>query len=95
MIQQNKSFEELLTSLSLISTMDSGEGVLEAIAEFYDLGEYKDYFSMMRQKALDNEFFLTEDDIQEIISKQKEMMEKIILIDSEQADQIDEALQNL
>jgi|GEM_PF-6876302 len=95
MTGQKQSFESLLSSLSLISTMDTGQGALQAVAGYYGLQKYYDYFESVREKAMDDDCFLSEEDIQDIIAKQNEMIEQIRKINPDQADEIEVALINL
>lgn len=95
MTGQKQTFESLISSLSLINTMDTGRGALQAIAWYYGLQEYYDYFESVREKAMNNEHFLSDVDIQEIIVKQNEMMEQIRKINPDQAGEIENTLKNL
>ena len=95
MTGQKQTFESLINSLSLINTMDTGQGALQAIAEYYGLQEYRDFFEAIRDKAMNEDYFLSKEEIQQIITKQNEMIEQIRMINPVQADDIEVALINL
>lgn len=90
-----QSFETLLGSLSLIANMDSGHGVLEAIAVHYRFSKLHEYFKSMREKVLSEEYFVTDQDLEQLKRKEREMLDEIRKDKPDEAEQLEEALRNL
>lgn len=90
-----QSFETLLCSLSLIANMDSGHGVLEAIAMHYRFSKLHAYFKSMREKVLSDEYFVTDADLEQLKTKEREMLDEIRKDKPHEAEELEAALRNL